>query len=443
MKQMVWPRFLNLLEKAFFTFTLFLLTDKFNHFIGFSSRQPSIRHAVDLWTDTPVKEIARDVRAWLTTTRSFSIDIAFWLVLLLILLRPGLLTKMRTVLWHNVAIVVLVLLAGASWFWSIAPDNTLDGFFFLLKITIVGLYISQSYSLKEILYVLVGVIALASVLSILAIWQTPEIGVDGPYWQGIYSFKNFLGRLMAFGNALLTLYWFTIKGTPFRRILALVLFVLSGVLLIFSDSATSLVVSIAMYAALILYGIWRKWPALFSPRLRWPLALFGSFSAILAIVNYKLVLAFFGRSPTLSGRTVIWEILWTWFKKRPVFGFGHDAFWQVFPNGLTLAGQAIRHAHNGYIDIGLGLGILGLITFVVSLLIVWKRTFLVLRQKQQILYFWPILVLIYFTLANMTYSIAFENPDFHWVLFIIVAGTVTPVVSNESTEIATANMISI
>lgn len=434
MKRMVWPRFLNFFEKAFFTFTLFLLTDKFSHLISFSSRQPSIRHAADLWTDIPVNEIARAVRAWLTTTRSFSIDIAFWLVLLLLLLHMDRFAKIYRVVRNNVFLVVFFFLAGASWFWSIAPDRTLDGFFFLLKITVIGLYISQSYSIKETLYVLLGVIALASVLSILAIWQTPELGVNGPYWQGVYSFKNFLGRLMAFGNALLILFWFTINRVVFRRLLALVLFIFTAVLLIFSDSATSLVVCIAMYAALILYGIWRKWPALFSPRLRWPLALFGSFSAILAIVNYKLIFASFGRSSTLSGRTVLWEILWTWFQKKPIFGFGHDAFWEVYPDGLTLSGQVIRHAHNGYIDIALGLGVLGLILFVASLLIVWKRTFQVLRQKQQILYFWPMLALIYFTLANMTYSIASENPDFHWVLFVIVAGTITTASSEETRE---------
>jgi O-antigen ligase len=118
----------------------------------------------------------------------------------------------------------------------------------------------------------------------------------------------------------------------------------------------------------------------------------------------------------------LWSLLWTWLENRPLFGFGYHAFWRQISEPLL--GFA-RHAHNGYIEIALGLGITGLIVFLVALVAVWIRAFQFVGPKGQIFFLWPILALVYFTLANVTYSIAFENPGFHWALFIILAGSVT------------------
>jgi O-antigen ligase len=76
-----------------------------------------------------------------------------------------------------------------------------------------------------------------------------------------------------------------------------------------------------------------------------------------------------GRDATLTDRTVIWEILVDLARERPWLGRGYGGFWfsDVY---LWFADRwgAIDHAHNGYMDLWLELGYVGLAMFVLLLL---------------------------------------------------------------------------
>ena len=432
-------KILNWLGKIFFTIVIFLLTDKFSRSINFLSHHSYVRKVVVFLTDIPLNESVRAIRLWLRLIVSSSLNVAFWLVVLIIFIRPGLFAKFHKALQNNAFVVILIFLAGISGFWSVSPNDTLNGVFLVLKITVVGIYLSQVYSPEELLGMFVGATALASMFSMLAVWLIPELGINVFYWLGIYSAKNFLGRLMAFGNALLVIYWFKSSGAVFKQILAFILFILTGVLLIFSKSATSALILLGIYGALILYSVWKRFYSYLSSRTLWSLILVLGILGIMLVWNYEVIIVLILRSPTLgalfvrssslSARMVLWETLLGWLQKRPVFGYGYEAFWRLYPDGIpdSASAQIIRHAHNGYLEIALGLGITGLIFFLAALVIAWKGSFKLLRQKGQILFLWPILALMYFTFANLSYSIAFEKPDFHWLLFVIVSGLVTSI----------------
>lgn len=425
----MFAKFFNWLRKAFFIFALFLLTDDFNKFINYLARESYVRRSLNLITGTPMNLTIQVFRTGWSEISLRSLDVAFWFILIAMIFSPTLFARMRRMVSYNWEIVVLLALACVSWFWSIAPWDTLNGVYLVMKITLVGIYISQAYSIEEILVFLVWAFALGSVFSILAIWLMPEQSTifGGEIWLGVYSAKNYLGRLMAFGNAILVIYWLKNDGAIPKRILALELLILTGVLLFFSNSATSLLVLFGMYGAIILYGIWSKWGGRLNTRmLLWPLIILGIVSLILIAWNTKAIFILLNRTPTLTGRTVIWGELWTSLIKRPVFGFGYEAFWHQYPDGILTPFGVIKHAHNGYLEITLALGFPGLIIFIAFLVNLWKRSLLLLSQKRQIIFLWPILALIYLTFANFAYSIAFGFPDFHWALFVIVAGIVTP-----------------
>jgi O-antigen ligase len=79
-----------------------------------------------------------------------------------------------------------------------------------------------------------------------------------------------------------------------------------------------------------------------------------------------------GKDPTLSQRTVIWAAVWDAVLKHPILGYGFVAFW----NGLYGASQsvvltsgwALSQAQNGFLDMWLGLGVVGVALIAIMVL---------------------------------------------------------------------------
>ncbi|HWZ59382.1 MAG TPA: O-antigen ligase family protein [Gemmatimonadaceae bacterium] len=72
---------------------------------------------------------------------------------------------------------------------------------------------------------------------------------------------------------------------------------------------------------------------------------------------------------TLTGRTDLWEALLLYVRRRPLLGYGFDAFWT--PDHIEAVtvdqGWLVSHAHSTYIENLLNLGMAGLAAFVLSI----------------------------------------------------------------------------
>ena len=64
-----------------------------------------------------------------------------------------------------------------------------------------------------------------------------------------------------------------------------------------------------------------------------------------------------GRDATLTGRTQVWTSLLPVVMKRPAFGRGFGGFW----TSKTREAYQISGAHSGYLDVVLGIGLVGLV----------------------------------------------------------------------------------
>jgi O-antigen ligase len=87
--------------------------------------------------------------------------------------------------------------------------------------------------------------------------------------------------------------------------------------------------------------------------------------ALLILVTYRIeILGFLGKDPTLSGRTVIWDAVLRSIAKRPVFGWGYNAFWQGFKGEsadvFLIVHFPIAQSQNGPLEVLLALGGVGL-----------------------------------------------------------------------------------
>jgi len=68
-----------------------------------------------------------------------------------------------------------------------------------------------------------------------------------------------------------------------------------------------------------------------------------------------------GRDPTLTGRTEIWKTVWN-LQTRPLIGAGYESFWlgSRLQQVWEAAGQ-VNQAHNGYLQVYLNLGLIGVV----------------------------------------------------------------------------------
>ncbi len=135
-----------------------------------------------------------------------------------------------------------------------------------------------------------------------------------------------------------------------------------------------------------------------------------------------------GRDETLSGRTALWSAVIERIGARPWLGYGYDAFWvRSSAEGgpaVELAeqiGWLARHAHNGFLDVAVDLGMIGLALLTVPLLACATRVFRDLRSGvRELERAWPGLFLVYWILSNLTESPLVRHDHLGWALYVSV-----------------------
>jgi exopolysaccharide production protein ExoQ len=288
---------------------------------------------------------------------------ALWLPLPL--LAPALLTDgARPVL----LIAALPLLAFASTLWSDAPAATLRAAVQYGSTVTCGLIAARVVSLRNL-----AVGGLLGGLAILAwSWSDGSYGydaVDASFaFQGAFQSKNQLGfyasltLILALATALLPR-----AGLPLRGVAcAAAAFALATLAL--TDSATS-VLSLAGggIAAMIVAGLIRCDITL-RAQLLVLLSCAAAALAALALATGALdgLLAAFGKDPTLTGRTYLWNQGIRMGEDRPILGLGFGAFWlrgrpeaEDLWRDFYITARTGFHFHNTLIEAYVTLGLLG------------------------------------------------------------------------------------
>ena len=94
-------------------------------------------------------------------------------------------------------------------------------------------------------------------------------------------------------------------------------------------------------------------------------------------------LALLGRDATLSGRTGLWDAVLAAISMKPLLGYGYESFWNGLAGPSASVVAAVHwippHAHNGFLDLWLDLGALGLLIFGIGF---------VLRFRTAIVEYW-------------------------------------------------------
>ena len=227
--------------------------------------------------------------------------------------------------------------------------------------------------------------------------------------KGIFPHKNILGRQMVF--AILTLWLAKPKGIPvWLRNCTLAA---ACVLVVLSSAATSMIalaVCVVMYPVLELLRIGKRRTV----PLWVPLAPLLAAGAYLVLSNFSLILPAAGPTNTLTGRTVIWASVLRAVSDRKWLGYGLDVFWS------GVVGAILPTAHNGYLDIVLALGIVGLLVFIGGFLTnLWRASRLFWANEIRGAK-WPLFILLFVGVFNFTESNILRLLTYLWIPYVTI-----------------------
>ncbi len=209
-------------------------------------------------------------------------------------------------------------------------------------------------------------------LSFVCINYFPSIGRDyanqgGVMFRGVTGQKNDLG-LICFIFGVVACWWIIkmrhhkLNRPKYETMLSVFIMCAAFALLIKSNSATSLVCYIV--GVCILLGTEFTYVKRDIKHFEF-IAITVAFAYILLeyLVDIKqLIIESLGRDSTLTSRVPIWDML-RGMKTNPIVGSGFESFWTKDRIELMDNVMGTHSVHNGYLDIYLNLGIIGLVIF--------------------------------------------------------------------------------
>ena len=347
------------------------------------------------------------------------------------------------ILWRKVLAIVIkekllwILIATvcASVIWSDMPAVTLERILPLLRVTIFGIYFAARFTIKEQLHLLAWAFGLAALLSLIVCVLVPSYGVVGEglivgqeelvhsgAWRGIYNHKTFLGSIMSLGS--LIILFCGLDKLQYRHPWVIFsAFLVSIFVLLRSTTIAALVVFLISIFLILFFQMERKRFDLFII-LFLGFVLVGSLIASVIVSNANAIFGSFGRDATISGRTLIWPLLINKIQERPWLGYGYNTFWKGGWEGevadiwrALIAGFEPPHAHNGFLEICLDIGLLGLGIFLIWFVFSCLRSLAWLHKNQTIEGIAPIILLIHILLLSLTESY-FMRGNIYWLIYV-------------------------
>jgi O-antigen ligase len=332
---------------------------------------------------------------------------------------------MIKVLARQPFLILLMLIAVASYFWSISGGETVRRVIALGFTTLAGVALAARFrwgELAEIMAIAFGILAIVSFLLALGV---PRIGVMSEIfpgaWRGVWPEKNALGGNMAlFFPAFATAAIYH----PRRRWLWWGIAGLSILLLLLSTSKTSLVAMMLGIAAIVFIALVRRGPAMAVGMSYTAVVVIFAIAAVVLLAS-NLVFAVLGKDATLTGRTLIWAAVMNQIEQRPWLGYGYgtvwtdEGVWGPLPWIVKQAGFKPQHSHDSWLEQWLWLGLVGLGTWILF----WLQTMgaaivAVFREKGAYLALPFVLV---YSLISITESVTMTYNDLRWVVFVAIA----------------------
>ena len=347
---------------------------------------------------------------------------AYGLALLIVMTRPG--QSFRALVSSPFLLLLLALVALSS-LWSIDPAVTQRRLIALSFTTLGGVALAVRWQWRTLIELFALAFGIMAVASLFLGTVLPNMGrmqeLFPGAWRGLWLEKNAMGEYMGLSTL------FSLVAailTPRRRLIWLAIAALSAGLVLLSTSKTSLLVLIISLCSLAFVAMVKRRPAV---------AVIGSWLSLMAVSSVvaliillpDVILGVLGKDATLTGRTEIWSAILRQMEDRIWTGVGYGAAWDddsIYGARSWIAHQAkfsASHAHNGWLEVYLGVGLPGAILFGLWFVEMWGRS---LWSAYTRLAGWILVpMMTAYTLTMMSESITMVWHNLRWVLFVALA----------------------
>ena len=369
-------------------------------------------------TDTPIA----DVPGLDSKIQRFYIG-GYVIVLLLVMVNVSRVVRASAVVWP---MILLAALAAASVAWSADPAVTQSHSVSLAMTILLGVYLVGRYDLAELSIVLIAAFSVLMFASIAIIVIDPasafHVGDDHEgSLRGVFVHKNQAGRIMILMIPAIAAAW--MLGALSKATLAFLGLLAVGFVAA-TTSKTALVAGVAMIAAVVIVPMLRG-TVLQTAVTILILATALWWMAVISVYNYEAALTSIGRDASFTGRTDIWAFVVDHIAQRPLGGWGYSAFWHgdFMPGERYTARTGVPHGHNGWLDVMVDVGVLGVAILALAALVTLARGLALARHgRSRAPAAFVLSVLAGWLAIGATESIYLTKHDIYTVMFVLAVG---------------------
>jgi O-antigen ligase len=329
--------------------------------------------------------------------------------------------RLLKVFAKNPVLCSLLLLILISTIWSAVPLFTLRRAIVFMLATVFGLYFGTRFETKEQIRIVASALAVCMILSVVFIVALPRYGYDRAIykdaWRGVFIHKNIFGTYVVI--ATITFLCFRAESI-LELVVKYLCLALSVWLLIGSEAKGSYVVMMVSILLMFLYRLLHIYWKRVIPAATIALTVLAV-AAVYVASNADAFLRGLGKDATLNGRIPLWTAVLNVSSGNRWLGYGFVGFWATNNHSVwSIIGWAPLKAHNGFIDLLLELGLLGLGIFALNTAIaIWRSIKLVARERT-LESQWPLLMLSLILLYNVFESDLMVQNGFFWVAYVAI-----------------------
>lgn len=330
----------------------------------------------------------------------------------------------------NLPLTIFILFSVSSFFWTSDREFTASVIRNSLVLYFAALYMAVSFSLiQQMRYLAISLGA----LSILSFIFPQGLYVPGRGWRGLFRHKNRLGNAMVTAILVYTNLLNSKKGLTGLKFIIFIFIFASLILLVLSEGRAALA---SLFICLSLFAIYSViLQRDYTTKLYLSLGvIYGSIGLCIGLyigLEY-IVVDVLGKDLTFTGRTDMWDYLISRGMTRPWLGFGYGGFWSnpteqigVFRDQPWFTGalEGQGNAHNGYIEVFLQFGLIGIFLLAICCINLFNQIILLLLKTRRIEYFWAFQYLVFVLLSNFSETIEawFDLRSLGWFLFISIS----------------------